>query len=42
VDVLDVGSLEERVDAGEVGQLTPGEGGDALVDDGVDAGQPEL
>src|SRR4029079_18399312 len=40
--VLEVGRLEERVDAGEVRQLAPGEGGDSLVDDRVRAGQAEL
>ena len=40
--VLQVGRLEEGVDAGEVRQLAAGEGRDALVDDGVRAGQAEL
>ena len=41
-DVLDVGRLEEGVDAGEVRQLAAGEGRDAFVDDGVGARQAEL
>src|SRR5262249_41236868 len=41
-DVLHVRRLEECVDAGEVGQLAPGEGGDSLVHNGVSARQAEL
>ena len=33
VHILQVGRLHEGVDAGEVRQLTPGEGGDVAVDD---------
>ncbi len=40
--VLDVGGLEERVDAGEVGQLAAGERRDAPIDDGVGALQTQL
>ena len=40
--VLEVGRLEEGVDAGEVRQLAAGERRDAPVDDGVRAGQAEL
>nr|WP_197946047.1 hypothetical protein [Phytohabitans suffuscus] len=40
--VLQVGRLEERVDAGEVRQLAAAERGDATVHDGVRAGQAEL
>jgi hypothetical protein len=42
VDVLDIGRLQEGVDAGEMGQLAARERGDALVDDGVRTGQPKL
>ena len=41
-DVFAVGRLQEGVDAGVVRQLTPAEGRDPLVDDGVGARQPEL
>ena len=40
--VLDVGLLQERVDAGVVRQLAPAEGGDGPVDDRVGARQAHL
>jgi len=41
-DVLDIGRLEEGVDAREMRQLAPREGRDAAVADAVRAGKPVL
>ena len=42
VDVLDIGRLEERVDAGEMRQLAAREGRDRLVGEAVGARQPHV
>jgi len=42
LDVLDIGRLQEGVDAGEVGELAAGKGGDRFVGDAVGAGEAHV